>query len=280
MGNLLTTSALSASMGDWSMPGSKPTLGASQGASQPAQTPAPLPEPPSLGTLPRSPRSRVMALSGAAYGAIFGAALLLAVAAPAATAPLRAVTVALETFDAPLPPPPPASPAVPASQPASSVPRSEEPQPVPQPTEPSPAPALVMGAMAGSITQAPAGGVPGGQGGGVAGGVLGGQVGGSLDGSASAVVAPRFDAAYLQNPEPAYPPLSKRFGEEGRVILRVLVNPEGQPEQVEVRQSSGHARLDQAALGTVKRWRFTPARRGAERLAAWVLVPLSFQLDA
>jgi protein TonB len=95
-----------------------------------------------------------------------------------------------------------------------------------------------------------------------------------------AVVAPRFDAAYLKNPEPDYPSLSKRFGEEGRVILRVLVNPDGQPEQVEIRQSSGHARLDQAALGTVRRWRFTPARRGSERLAAWVLVPLSFQLDA
>ncbi|MBI1754069.1 MAG: energy transducer TonB [Acidobacteria bacterium] len=138
----------------------------------------------------------------------------------------------------------------------------------------------MVGAVAGSSSQGPAGGVPGGQGGGVPGGVIGGQVGGSLEGSASAVVAPRFDAAYLQNPEPAYPPLSKRFGEEGKVILRVLVNPEGQPEQVEVRQSSGHTRLDQAALGTVKRWRFTPARRGAERLAAWVLVPLSFQLDA
>jgi len=94
------------------------------------------------------------------------------------------------------------------------------------------------------------------------------------------VVAPRFDAAYLKNPEPDYPALSKRLGEEGRVLLRVLVTPDGLAEQVEVRQSSGHARLDQAALTTVKRWRFTPARRGEERLAAWVLVPLSFQLEA
>ncbi len=93
------------------------------------------------------------------------------------------------------------------------------------------------------------------------------------------MVAPCFDAAYLQNPEPIYPALSKRFGEEGRVILRVLVSPEGLAEQVELRQSSGHARLDQAALGTVKRWRFTPARRGTERLAAWVHVPLTFQLE-
>ncbi|MCE1203121.1 MAG: energy transducer TonB [Holophagaceae bacterium] len=110
---------------------------------------------------------------------------------------------------------------------------------------------------------------------------MGGPSGGVVGGvGTAAVVPPCFDAAYLQNPEPGYPLLSKRLGEEGRVILRVLVNPEGLAEKVEVRQSSGHARLDQAALGTVRRWRFTPARRGAERLAAWVLVPLSFQLDA
>jgi protein TonB len=126
----------------------------------------------------------------------------------------------------------------------------------------------------------PSDGGPGGQIGGMTGGVPGGQAGGLAGGPPGAVVPPRFDAAYLQNPEPGYPLLSKRLGEEGKVILRVLVNPEGLAEQVEVRQSSGHARLDQAALGTVRRWRFTPARRGAERLAAWVLVPLSFQLDA
>ncbi|WLT30480.1 energy transducer TonB [Geothrix sp. PMB-07] len=275
MGNVLTTSVLSAPLGDWPLPAATPGIGPSSLAQAPIQ----LAEPPILGTLPKGPRSRVMALSVAVYGALFSAAFVLAVAAPTAPAPLRAVTVALETFDAPAPPPPPVSSLAPATtnQSATSAPRAEDLQPMPQPAEPSPVLAVGSGQLP---AQGPAGGVPGGQGGGVMGGTLGGQVGGSLEGSASAVVAPRFDAAYLQNPEPDYPALSKRFGEEGKVILRVLVNPEGQPEQVEVRQSSGHARLDQAALGTVKRWRFTPARRGTERLAAWVLVPLSFQLDA
>ncbi|MBI3131582.1 MAG: energy transducer TonB [Acidobacteria bacterium] len=94
------------------------------------------------------------------------------------------------------------------------------------------------------------------------------------------IVSPRFDAAYLQNPEPDYPSISKRLGEEGRVVLRVHVNEAGLADQLEIRQSSGHLRLDQAALGTVRRWRFIPARRGSETLAAWVLVPLSFSLDA
>ena len=92
------------------------------------------------------------------------------------------------------------------------------------------------------------------------------------------LVAPRFDAAYLNNPAPPYPPLSRRLGEQGRVMVRVFVEPGGAPAQVELRASSGHRRLDAAAVEAVRRWRFVPARRGAEPVGAWVLVPISFNL--
>lgn len=98
--------------------------------------------------------------------------------------------------------------------------------------------------------------------------------------AAPKTVAPRFDAAYLSNPAPVYPPLSRRLGEEGKVVLRVHVEPDGQPSHVELRTSSGFARLDEAALGAVRRWRFVPARRGDEAVAAWVLVPLNFTLNS
>jgi periplasmic protein TonB len=90
--------------------------------------------------------------------------------------------------------------------------------------------------------------------------------------------APRFDAAYLNNPPPAYPPLSRRLGEEGRVMLRVFVDPTGAPVQVELRASSGHRRLDAAAEAAVRRWRFVPARRGEQPVGGWVLVPIAFNL--
>jgi protein TonB len=64
------------------------------------------------------------------------------------------------------------------------------------------------------------------------------------------------------------------------VILRVLVSEAGLPQAVEVRDSSHHPRLDQAALEAVRRWRFLPARKGPEPFAAWVLVPLTFSLEA
>ena len=93
------------------------------------------------------------------------------------------------------------------------------------------------------------------------------------------VTAPVFNAAYLNNPPPGYPPLSRRIGEEGRVILRVLVNASGSADEVQIRDSSGHARLDNAARETVQRWRFVPAKRGEHPIAAWVLIPISFKLE-
>lgn len=93
-----------------------------------------------------------------------------------------------------------------------------------------------------------------------------------------AYTEPRFDTAYLRNPAPAYPPLSRRMGEEGQVLLRVFVESNGLPRQMQIKTSSGSSRLDQAALDAVRRWTFTPARRGDTALAAWVIVPIVFNL--
>lgn len=90
---------------------------------------------------------------------------------------------------------------------------------------------------------------------------------------------PIFNAAYLRNPAPAYPATSRRYGEAGRVLLRVRVLPSGQPDEVVLQQSCGHDRLDAAALDAVRRWRFVPARQGEQAIAAWVVVPIQFSLQ-
>lgn len=90
---------------------------------------------------------------------------------------------------------------------------------------------------------------------------------------------PRHDAAYLNNPQPAYPALSRRMGEQGKVLLRVLVSPDGHPRRVEIAEGSRHPRLDDAALRAVQQWRFIPARLGNEPVEASVLVPLVFRLE-
>ena len=93
------------------------------------------------------------------------------------------------------------------------------------------------------------------------------------------VVPPNFNANYLNNPAPAYPAISRRQGHQGRVVMRVFVNAGGNADQVEIRTSSGHDLLDQAALNAVRRWRFVPARQGDQAVPAWVLVPITFTLE-
>ena len=111
-------------------------------------------------------------------------------------------------------------------------------------------------------------------------GTAGASAGTGKGGGGVAVVAPRFDVAYLNNPRPEYPRISRRMGEQGRVLLHVFVNAAGLAEKVEIRTSSGHARLDESAREAVRRWKFVPARQGDQPVSAWVLVPISFVLES
>lgn len=90
---------------------------------------------------------------------------------------------------------------------------------------------------------------------------------------------PKFGVAYLNNPAPEYPRLARRMGEEGRVLLKVLVTEKGAANTVVIEKSSGFTRLDQSAIDAVKRWQFVPARKGNQALSAYVLVPVNFSLE-
>jgi protein TonB len=90
---------------------------------------------------------------------------------------------------------------------------------------------------------------------------------------------PSSNADYLQNPKPPYPALSKRLGEQGKVVVRVLIGTDGTAQQAEIRQSSGYERLDQAALGTVLRWHYVPGKRAGVPEAMWFNVPINFVLE-
>lgn len=95
-----------------------------------------------------------------------------------------------------------------------------------------------------------------------------------------AIEPPRFGAAYLNNPAPTYPPVSRRFGEQGRVLLRVLVSENGLAQSVQLDSSSGFEKLDRAAIEAVKKWSFIPAKRSNQAVSAYVLVPVKFSLSS
>lgn len=79
--------------------------------------------------------------------------------------------------------------------------------------------------------------------------------------------------------KPRYPEALRRRGIEGTVLLKVRVTDRGRVEAVQVERSAGQPELDQSATEAVQRWRFTPARRGSEPVAVWVLIPVEFRLD-
>lgn len=90
---------------------------------------------------------------------------------------------------------------------------------------------------------------------------------------------PDYRADYLNNPRPPYPMVARRMGYQGRVVLNVEVLAEGRAGQVLLHKSCGYDMLDNAAIQTVKSWRFTPARRLGQPVTQWFLVPIKFSLE-
>jgi protein TonB len=82
--------------------------------------------------------------------------------------------------------------------------------------------------------------------------------------------------AILKVVKPLYPPVALQARVGGLVILRVLVSETGQPLDIEVVRA-GKAGLTEAAIAAVKKWTFTPARKGDTPVRAWTTVPIPFQ---
>lgn len=85
---------------------------------------------------------------------------------------------------------------------------------------------------------------------------------------------------FLVPPDPpVYPPMSMKRHEQGTVVVRALVSGAGAAREVRIWQSSGFRRLDRAAQVAVQDWQFAPAVRLGLPVAAWVEVPVHFQLN-
>jgi len=78
---------------------------------------------------------------------------------------------------------------------------------------------------------------------------------------------------------PAYPALSRRLGEEGKLVLRVELDEKGHVNEAQVVNSSGFKRLDEAAMTAVKTWRCTPPVRNGQPVRAVALQPFNFVLQ-
>jgi protein TonB len=79
--------------------------------------------------------------------------------------------------------------------------------------------------------------------------------------------------------DPVYPAGSRRDGEEGTGLFRVLVDERGRPLDVEVLKSSGFPRLDQAAMEAIRKWSFSPALQNGAAVRSWTRVSVAFRLE-
>jgi protein TonB len=84
---------------------------------------------------------------------------------------------------------------------------------------------------------------------------------------------------YVRAPQPVYPSISRRLGESGTVLLRILISERGLPEQVTVQKSSGFANLDEAGRQAALRAQFKPLFENGKAVPVFVIVPLNFQLS-
>ncbi len=93
--------------------------------------------------------------------------------------------------------------------------------------------------------------------------------------------APVFSEARAdtsKNRPPRYPDIARRNGWEGRCIVRVRVSSSGRVLSVSIQQSSGYGVLDQAALQTVRGWKFHARKSGGSTVDGTVEVPVNFSL--
>jgi protein TonB len=137
-------------------------------------------------------------------------------------------------------------------------------QPAPQPlaiTDPTPSPNAPTGVVTPPLPPAPVAVAP------------------VAPPAPAAVQLPSSDADYLQNPKPPYPPISRRLGEQGKVIVHVLISVDGRAKKAEIRRSSGFDRLDQSAMTAAMSWRYVPGKRGGVAEEMWSDVPINFVLE-
>ena len=183
--------------------------------------------------------------------------------------PPRSPAVTARTAAAPPAPAPVRLPA-PSRRPAALPPVAavEAPQPArvapPAAESPAPVPAVVEALSAAAASPAPA-------------------VSPAPVAAPAPAAQPRTVSAtavqYLVPPAPEYPAASSRLRETGTVVVQVLIGEDGTARELRLMRSSGHPRLDAAALAALRKARFRPYTEEGRALAVWAPAPIEFELE-
>lgn len=84
---------------------------------------------------------------------------------------------------------------------------------------------------------------------------------------------------YLVQPPVEVPRMSRRLGESGTVLVRVVVDMNGAPRVVALHKSSGFARLDEQAVGAMRAARFKPCSRDGVAFECEAIAGIAYELE-
>ena len=230
----------------------------------------------------RTQQAKTWPVSVALHGLIAAAIIILPILQagllPEPASAVKAFFV--EPMSAPPPPPPPPPPA-----PRAARPRPVAPQPVAVADDAFVAPVEVPQELVPEegLDLGVEGGVPGGVEGGVPGGVVGGVVGGLPDApppppqKAIRVGGQIKEPKKLKHVNPEYPDIAKQARVQGVVILECTISPQGKVTDVKILR--GIPLLDQAAVGAVRQWVYTPTLLNGVPVPVIMTVTVNFKLS-
>lgn len=101
----------------------------------------------------------------------------------------------------------------------------------------------------------------------------------SLNTQTLPVISKPVPAGGSTTPKPPYPDLARKRGQEGTVNIHCNVDASGIVSDASIAKSSGYKLLDEAALKTVRKWKFKPASSNGVNVAGTAIVPVQFKLQ-
>ncbi len=88
----------------------------------------------------------------------------------------------------------------------------------------------------------------------------------------------KYKIGTIENPHPEYPIIARKKGWQGRLLLAVHIDKNGNVLNIHVKETSGYEILDRVSVKTIRDWKFLPARYGDRYVEDNINIPVSFKL--
>lgn len=93
------------------------------------------------------------------------------------------------------------------------------------------------------------------------------------------MVDPMIDSRFASGFQPTYPADERRAGNQGRVVVRVLIGVDGRVKEVEKLAASSDSFFEVTRRRALEKWRFKPGTRDGVPVEAWRTMNVTFVLN-